>query len=496
MGNIPAWALKEREKIESNNILIHIVVPSVVDTDEPFDLRLSAVCADQMPTERIIHLRFLESHLWSGLPEKVELGGEPVRISGLRLHEPGVHRLSASFGSRSQHTITSNPILVDENPKERIFFGDLHIHSFDGLCQDYVAKPPRFVFDYIRSVTFLDFAAITDHVRGLDGQKWESQKRLVAEYDRPGEFVPFLGFESSHRSGMGGDNNAYYFGFQGEYFWLEQDDMKGNQPNVPLTDLWGFLDDKGMDFMTAPHHTGRYKKNRSWRGPWYRPEHEWLFEIYSTWGSSEQRHSRYPLHGMNTENPAYFRDAIAAGCRLGVIASSDDHTSQPGSETQLGPPGYYHQDWHRQKGLAAVFASRLDRQSLWDAFRNRRTYASTFDRSILFFKAEGLIGGSVIDVTPSFARKRHLSIRFIPCAPWAGNGIVVTLVRNGKDHHIWDPIYKNDQIELEYTDDEPFENAAIFDAPHCPDPFIAYYVRIDYMYGGTVWSSPIWYRKD
>ena len=91
--------------------------------------------------------------------------------------------------------------------------------------------------------------------------------------------------------------------------------------------------------MTIPHHTARELKCRGWDDGWYNPEREWLYEIYSHWGSSEERWSRYPVFNGNAEGPAYFRDALVRGCRFGVIASSDDHTTLPGSESESRPPG-------------------------------------------------------------------------------------------------------------------------------------------------------------
>ena len=471
-----------------------MVAPSILKAGEKFCLKMSAVGPDQMPIEEPVQLTFHDSGSWINLPKEIELKGEPVYVPDLTLSEPGFYQLSASY-RELPWLIKSNPVLVEEDPKNRLFFGDLHIHSLDGRCQTYVAKPPRFAFDYIRNISFLDFAAVSDHVRGLSEDKWEAQKRLVIEYDRPGEFVPFLGFESSHRSGRGGDNNAYFPEYDGEYFWLDGEDMRGNQPDVSLADLWEFLEGTGRQCMTVPHHTGRHKKHRCWDESWYNPEREWLFEIYSMWGSSEKRHSRHPLHGMNIDKPAYFQDAVAAGCRFGVIASSDDHTTCPGSETHLGPPGTYHQDFHRQKGMAAVFAPRLERKSLWKSFQERRTYATTFDRSIVLFYSEGAFAGSQISASSESMRKRRLSVRFIPCAPWTSQGVIVTLVRNGTDFHTWDPIRTSDPIALEYVDEESFDSTAVFEARYNPKPFVAYYVRIEYMYGGTVWSSPIWFCK-
>jgi hypothetical protein len=75
-------------------------------------------------------------------------------------------------------------------------------------------------------------------------------------------------------------------------------------------------------------------------------------EIYSEHGQSEYYDRKHPLSyencssGTSSNDPHYARDAWVAGQRLGVIASSDDHSASPGRP---------------YKGLAAVYAENLTR---------------------------------------------------------------------------------------------------------------------------------------
>jgi hypothetical protein len=58
-----------------------------------------------------------------------------VKISGLSFDQPGFHFLTVSEPSSGVSSM-SNPIFVcEEEPEERLFWGDLHCHSFfsDGL---------------------------------------------------------------------------------------------------------------------------------------------------------------------------------------------------------------------------------------------------------------------------------------------------------------------------------------------------------------------------
>ncbi len=154
---------------------------------------------------------------------------------------------------------------------------------------------------------------------------------MAREFNDPGEFVTFLAYESSHAKGYGGDNNVYFLDDDAPYFWVDVKGMDGNKPTVSLETLWEQMEESGKPYFTVPHHTGRAGKYRTWNEAYYNPEREPLFEIYSSWGSSEMRHSRLPMSAGNKDEESYFVDALKAGARFGVIASSDDHASLPGS---------------------------------------------------------------------------------------------------------------------------------------------------------------------
>ena len=489
----PGWAKDEAEKILWLGRCVHIVVPSILEPDEKFSVRISVVGPDQMPIDKALVLRIPTQRGWRNLPTVVKVSTEPVYLKEVSLAEEGCYHVEARFDFLGDsESVYSNPVWCQLNSPTRLFWGDIHIHSIDGLCTPYATKEPRFGMEYARRVTFLDFVAITDHIRGLNASKWEKQRGLVREFNKPGEFVPILGFESSHRSGQGGDNNAYYRGFDPEYFWLDREDMKGANPDVPLEELWSFLEQQNIDFMTIPHHTGRRDKYRDWNKGRYSPNNEPLFEIYSMWGSSECYDSRYPLRGLNSEQPAYFVDALRLGCRYGVIASGDDHTTMPGSETSSALPGWPGETYSH-KGIAGIFASQLNRDHLWQAMKERQTLASTYSRVPLFFEACDNPAGSVIKLSPAASERkmRQISVKLLS----NGGACRLSLLRNGKVIHVWDSMLPSEphMAEFEFVDKEAFESLAIHNAPFLPQPFIVYYVRVDFCGGGTVWSSPIWF---
>ena len=268
--------------------------------------------------------------------------------------------------------------------------------------------------------------------------------------------------------------------------------MKGVGPEVSLRQLWDFLDSTGKTYMTIPHHTGRAGKYRDFSDPVYDATREPLFEIYSGWGSSESRVSRFPLRGGNSDKPCYFQDALRAGCRYGVIASSDDHLSLPGGEGIEGHMvGPKHLSFHVQHGLAAVRAKELTRESLWHALRQRSCYATTFLRNLLDVRMGdlGMGGQGRIDAGDPLWRSRTVRVRYLAAANPASR-VDVVLVRNGDE--IERVRSRPDDHEVVLNDETPLEAVAVRGARFHPDPFVVYYVRVEGTHGDTQWSSPIW----
>jgi hypothetical protein len=476
---------------------IQMIIPSVLARGEEFSLRLTAFAPDGLPSAEFDReIVFQDSPGVEGLPKSVRLsaGGDGrLTIDGLQAVGPDYTVVTADVEASA--AIASNPAWVEDAPAYRIFWGDLHVHSTYSNCCQWSCQDPEFAYWYARDVTHLDFAAVADHLRGIaaDERRWPRLQQLVRQYDAPGRFVPFLAFESSHKSGFGGDNNAYLADSDAPYFWADREDMRGNNPAVPLNHLWRFLDAVGEAYFTAPHHTGRSAKYRSFADPVYDLQREPLFEIFSAWGSSESRWSRFPLHGGNTDEPAYFVDALKAGCRYGVIASSDDHCTMPGGERRnwgspLGPQalsGYHHQ------GLAALRAKSLSRESLWTALTGRDCYGTTFARTLLDLRIEDVHMGQEMTVPKRdplrSARLIRVRITTADLSP-----ATVTLVRNGQEIASQRTQPEAPVQDLAFADSASLESVAIRNARFHPDPFTVYYVRVEGAAGQTQWSSPIW----
>jgi hypothetical protein len=484
-----------REAVVLTNWRIHMVIPSILAPGETFSLKMTAFGPDDMPSNALDRkITFEESPCITGLPESVNFADTPdghIIIDNLKAAEPGGAFITA-LPEGSPSSVNSNPCWILEEPPYRLFWGDIHVHTTYSNCSPWACKDPEFVYAYARDASYIDFAAPADHLRGIasDEQRWPRLQKLSVEYNESGKFVTFLAFESSHKSGFGGDNNAYYLQDDAPYFWKDRKDMRGVNPEVHLEEVWEFCESSGSPFITIPHHTARAGKYRDFSAPVYDAAREPVFEIFSMWGSSETRYNRFPLYAGNSEHPSYFRDALVNGCRYGVIASSDDHTSMVASQTRARNPldikrlsGYHH------RGLTGIRAPELTREALWKGLCTRNCYATTFSRTLLDISINDIRMGEEASVPAGDTLRKQRAINVTVFAS-DFRRTQATLIRNNEE--IKTVLLDPDQTKVVFTDNDDLDSVAIRDSQFHPEPFAVYYVRIENQFDQTQWSSPIW----
>ena len=267
-----------------------------------------------------------------------------------------------------------------------IFWGDIHNHNAVGYAKGSLERSLEIAQEH------LDFFAHTGHaqwhdmplmpnnahekwVKGFDVMRkgWPEVVRMVRDAYEPGKFVTLLGYE--WHSSSYGDYCLYYPGDEGELAYFESGE-----------ELQEYARRNGC--IAIPHHVG-YK--RGWRGyNWdhFDPRVSPVVEIFSEHGACERDRGPFPMirhsnGGRDTANCV--QAALARGLRFGFVASTDDH---------LGYPGAY------GEGLVAVLADELSRDAIWQAIRQRRTYAVTGDRIGVRFTLNGQPMGSEIAATP------------------------------------------------------------------------------------------------
>ena len=214
-------------------------------------------------------------------------------------------------------------------------------------------------------------------------REWlEVQEATSAAY-RPGVFVTFPGYEWQG-NGRWGDHNVIY---RREGFDLCDAET--------LPELYAYLRELAVEAFAIPHHTAYLTGQRA---PDWANCDETLSpyaEIYSVHGCSETDEEwvgmRHNVHMGPGTGGSTWQDALNAGLHLGAICSTDNWTMMPN---------------HWGHGLMAVLAEKLTRDSLWEAFRNRRVYGVTGDRIKLDFTCNGAPMGAILPQ----AQERHLEV--------------------------------------------------------------------------------------
>lgn len=366
--------------------------PSIVATGEAFEISVRAEDAAR-------NLATGGAPAW-----RLMLDGKVIRhlaksdaaitvVKGLRLSQPGVYRFSiASDDGRIQGDV--NPILAELDPEERILWGETHGHCGFSEGMGQLDEYFRFALEESR----LDFVCLSEHDLWLDSWEWGQMRRAVKAYERPGRFTTFMGYEWTVDAPLGGHHNVIFR------------DVDGVAPvhrirHPTLPDLYRGLRKAydPRDVLVIPH--AHMTADWTISDPGLEP----LVEIVSEHGTFEWLGRRY----------------LAEGRMVGLIGASDNHNGHPGYKTRPQGGGYTFDGYG---GIAAVSVPRHDRNLIFDALKDRRTYATNQERIILRTRMNG---GRMGVVAPSSARREITGVVH-------GTGPIesITLVKNGEDHQI------------------------------------------------------------
>jgi len=158
---------------------------------------------------------------------------------------------------------------------------------------------------------------------------------------------------------------------------------------------------------------------------------------------------------------------------------------EPGGCVKIGydlRPGLGYHDFpqHDEPGLAAVWASELSRQAVFEALWNRRTYAVSGSRIFLDFKVNGHMMGDEFALR-SADQPRDVRIVI------AGTAAIkqVELIHNNAIVKTW-PGNKKWDMELD------FQHAGRLEGLTADVRTNYYYVRVLQDNGHMAWSSPVW----
>ena len=357
-----------------------------------------------------------------------------------------------------------------------VLWGMIHGHTemSDG------AGSIGYYFRQMRDEAGLDFAAPGDHDHLWETPDafWKATCAAVSEWNEPGRFVTFPGYEwAKWRRNGDGDRNVYYLEDDRPMYRSDY----GEFPTPP--DLFGALE--GERAIVIPHHTAHSGNFCDWKD--HDPERERLVEIYQMRGSYESSaEDGNPLPERYDAPPVatgYVSRALAMGWRVGFTGGGDDHTGHSGTEFPI-PAGRA----RYKAGLMSVQATEPTREAIWAALWNRRTVATTGARMLLSYELNGHCMGSELDLRlhPDLARERRLHVEFHGTAPAdridiiRNNEVVKSFAGGGPD------------CEVSWEDDAPLLGLLLPPAAFSKTPFCFYYVRAIQADGEAAWASPIW----
>ena len=284
-----------------------------------------------------------------------EAGGTH-RFENVIFQTPGINYITVSEVKNEKFHNISNPILTQENkPELMLYWGDLHGQTEETVGTGTVDQ----YFRFARDAAALDFVSHVGNDFQITKDHYQDTQRAVKEYNKPGKFITFLGYEWSANTPAGGDHNVYFLNndqpIHRSSHAQVQDKSDEETDRYPISRLLECYRGR-EDVIVIPHIGGRHAIL-----DFHDSDLTPFIEITSVHGHFEW----------------FAREAMERGLKVGFIGGSDDHTCRPGGaypttmvEAVIG-------------GLMGVYAKKLTRGSLWEAFNKRHVYATTGTRIIL-----------------------------------------------------------------------------------------------------------------
>ncbi|HHW48199.1 MAG TPA: DUF3604 domain-containing protein [Clostridiaceae bacterium] len=473
-------SLLERSTIYSGATRAWISAPSIVSPGEKFNIRISLLRIDgnlDVDFEGILLVK--NNNGIKNIPNKLTFTKEDrgsILLEDCMVDEENIFTFEVCPGTGTFPTGKCNPIMAKKNFPFKLYWGDIHVHSVHGKCgTPYLPKTPDFGYWYAKEVMGHDFCAITDHANALTEKSWKETKEAFKRWDEPGIFVPILAFETDYDGEDGGHFNIYFESDIGEY-----KDFRicsgGTLKSV-------FEHAKKYGGLAICHHSGRSICGRDFEKSFFGGlEVEPVMEIYSQWGSSEEYASSRPIiEGRHPKESHYYRYALANGYPLGVVGGSDSHTTTPGGQVVMAYPQWGGKNMFHTGGVTAVYATELTRKGIFDAIRNRRCYAASLDKILVWIEAEGKPMGSIVETDRAII-DITIACTYAPITE-------VVIVKNGIVAAKYGDFGSKEGFNADRTIFRLNWEDADFKDESC------YYVRVTQFDGDMAWSSPIWIKS-
>lgn len=432
---------------------LRLVVPMVVSAGEYVTSRVIALDQHHNPIEddnvREVELRAVAGEE-TVVRTSIRLKGGKNGQCQIKLDEPGWYVLSADSQGLEQANLVVKCVSGPE--PTRLYWGAIHGHTemSDGEF------PPDDYFSYGRDTGLVDFCAVADHDWELVEHERNRRRRglqhieeLVSKYHEPGTYVTITGYEWMSPEGH---INIYY-----------DNDCTGNPAYIGNVSIMDRVEAptvarlielyKGRDDVLLIPHSSH---GQAWES--FDEDLMPVVEMYSCWGSSEHRLG--PIgSGM--------QEGLRRGYKFGFIGGADSHHGSPG---HTGRPSKYHKLACRE-GFAAVYASELTREAIFEALRRRSCYATTAERILLEFRVNGAEMGTELSTSPGDI----LEFKGI-----AGGTSAIETIQLIRDGEVIESVCGSSLIEHFQCESNAIKGQHY------------YYLRVTESDGEMAWSSPIW----
>ncbi len=404
-----------------------------------------------------------------------------------------------------------------------VVWGDIHSHttySGDALEKAGCTKTPKEAFEFARSVSLLDFVAVTDHAENIapgnySQLKWTNYITQIIDFQNANQKpIIFPAFEYTKNSvklggispGNGHKNIIVY-----DVLHVPQRGYGSDVYDQPYY-LWSFLESsnaKGF-YMSIPHHPA---KGSDYDNPIIPMKTDWsssyvdyiiqpLVEIYSRHGSSEsiscddEQVNDFVADCSVDATLCKWLTDHNPGYKLGITGSTDTHFGTPGDVTEVQSNidarlGYW------TGGLTGVWVTETSRSNIWSNLKSKNCYGTSGSRLRLEFTIK--LGSSIAKMGGTLQHTETLQTKNIGKANIHINALAeqgktvsrIQIFRNGKVIYDTTSPLSGSKIHVDYLDNL--------------DTDYAYYrVKVWQPSSNTlnknipferVWSSPIWIEK-
>ncbi|HOP09935.1 MAG TPA: DUF3604 domain-containing protein [Oscillospiraceae bacterium] len=367
----------------SRPTIARLLFPTCVNLDSPFRVTCGVfdLCGN-LCEEFTGRLKITLTDAVKGLPEELvflpEDKGNKV-IENVRITTPGVYRIAASLPNG--RSFESNPCVVGEHDFN-IYWGDLHAHGYGDSTMHLMHMNTKKVNPLsrhlqARDIGRFDFSAVGPMSFPATDREyiWDLYKNAVTETEKEGCYIPFLSYEA-HPADE--DRTVIY--------------QNADEPVPPdmRTDMKQLMKTlyPRRDVLMECHIGGATPK---WEH--FRPDREDLVEISSAFGNAE-----WLLH-----------HALSFGYRPAVCGCSDLHLGLMGGPRAVEMSrGRFGKSLNRRDcaygtgPITAVYAQKLTRNGLFDAMKNKTTYATDGNRIYLSVLLDGKLPGSELTEKSSY----------------------------------------------------------------------------------------------